>query len=148
MSRYSPWRQLRSLPGLRLDFTDDEALLDEADGRYYHHVKRILMSKGLLQVERRCILAHELAHALRGDLPCGDARLDERQEAAVEQWAARRLIELPALADALRWSDDLDEVADELWVTPDLLQVRLQHLHPSEAGWLRHSLNERPLNPH
>lgn len=141
MGRYSPWRHLRSLADVGLEFTDDEALLDGADARYFHTVRRVLMDRRIdLQVERRCTLAHELGHAVRGDLPCGDDRADDRQEAAVEQWAARQLIELPALAEALKWSDDPAEVADELWVTPDLLEVRISHLHPSERAWLRRAL--------
>lgn len=141
MGRYSPWRHLRALHDIDLTFTDDDALLDDADARYYATVDRILMDKRLeRQVERRCVLVHEVGHAIRRDLPCGDERLDERQEAAVEQWAARQLIELPALADALRWSDDREEVADELWVTPELLDVRIRHLHPSERAWLANSL--------
>lgn len=135
--RYSPWRHLRSLVHLHLDFTDDDELLDGADARYYATVDRLLMDKRLdLQVDRRCILAHELAHAIRGDLPCGEATLDARQEAWVEQWAARKLIALDDLADALRWSRQADEVAEALWVTVDLLEVRMRHLHPAERAYL------------
>lgn len=143
-SRYSPWRHLRSLVHLRLDFTDDDDLLDGADARYYATVDRILMDARLeTQVERRSVLAHELGHALRGDLPCGDDALDVRQEGVVQQWAARKMIDLSALADALQWSDDPEEVAEALWVTPELLEVRVRHLHPSEVSYLR-----RRLDPH
>lgn len=140
--RYSPWRHLRSLVHLHLDFTDDDELLDGADARYYATVDRLLMDKRLnLQVERRCVLAHELAHAVRGDLPCGEAVLDARQEAFVEQWAARKLIALDDLADALRWSRQADEVAETLWVTVDLLEVRMRHLHPAERAYLVSALS-------
>lgn len=139
--RYSPWRHLRSLVHVRLDFTDDDDLLDGAEARYYATVDRIIMDRRLeTQRERRSVLTHELGHQARGDLPCGDDRLDERQECAVDQWAARQLIELPALADALKWSDDPDEVAECLWVTERLLWVRLNHLHPAERAWLRDAL--------
>lgn len=135
--RYSPWRHLRSLVHTRLDFTDDDRLLDGADARYYATVDRMIMDKRLdLQVDRRCALAHELGHAMRGDLPCGEEILDARQEAHVEQWAARRLITLDALADALLWSDQADEIADHLWVTVTLLEVRVKHLHPSERAYI------------
>lgn len=140
--RYSPWRHLRSLVHLHLEFTDDDELLDGADARYYATVDRLLMDKRLgLQVERRCVLAHELAHAVRGDLPCGEAVLDARQEAFVEQWAARKLIHLDDLADALRWSRQADEVAEALWVTVDLLEVRMRHLHPAERAYLVSALS-------
>lgn len=141
MGRYSPWRHLRSLARVQLDFTADDTLLDGADGRYYATVDRILMDRRLdTQVERRSVLAHELGHAVRGDLPCADNVSQIRQECAVDQWAARRLIELDALLDALRWSDDRDEVAECLWVTVELLDVRLRHLHPSERAYLRRNL--------
>lgn len=146
MAQYSPWRDLRSLAHVRLDFTDDDRLLDGAVARYYATVDRMLMDRRLgLQVDRRCALAHELGHAENGDLPCGDDRYDARQEARVEQWAARKLIELPALADALLWSDDPHEVADALWVTVELLEVRVEHLHPSERAWLRNALKSSLL---
>jgi hypothetical protein len=140
--RYSPWRHLRALGHVRLDFTDDDRLLDGADARYYATVDRLIMDRRLgLQVDRRCVLAHELGHAVRGDLPCGEGVLDARQEAFVDQWAARRLIELPALADALAWSRQPDEVADALWVTPAVLEVRMRHLYPAERAYLLSGLS-------
>lgn len=143
MGRYNPWRHLRSLPDVELEFTDDERVLDGADARYFDTIQRIVIDRRIeTQVERRCVAVHELGHALRRDLPCGDDRADDRQEAAVDQWAARQLITLEALADALKWSDDREEVAEELWVTVDLLDVRLSHLHPSERAWIRRSLSE------
>jgi hypothetical protein len=140
--RYSPWRHLRSLPHIDLRWTDDDDLLDGAHAWYYHRLRAIVMDKRLTQVERRSAIAHELGHAIRGDLPCGSDILDARQEDVVEQWAARKLIELPALADALKWSDDPEEVADALWVTRDLLLARIEHLHPSERAYLRRALDQ------
>lgn len=139
--RYSPWRHLRSLPHIDLRFTDDDQLLDGAHAWYYHRLRAIVMDSRLTQVERRSAIAHELGHVIRGDLPCGSDILDARQEDVVEQWAARKLIELPALADALKWSDDPEEVADALWVTRDLLLARMGHLHPSERAYLRRVLD-------
>lgn len=96
----------------------------------------ILMRPGLLQVERRCALAHELAHrALEHSGQCRypDAeRQDRRQERDADEWAARRLITVEQLADALVWSDDPAEVADCLWVTPHLLTVRLDTIYLAE----------------
>lgn len=135
--RYSPWRHLRHLHHISLHLTDDDELLDGAHAWYYHRLRAIVMDKRLSQVERRSVLAHELGHVIRGDVPCGSDILDARQESAVDQWAARKLITIEALADALRWSDDRHEVADALWVTVDLLEVRLDHLHPSERAYVR-----------
>lgn len=143
MSRYSPWRHLRSLEHIELIWTDDDDLLAGADARYYHTVNVIVMDKRIeSQAERRSVLCHELAHALRGDLPTGSAVLDAKQEATVTKWAARQLIELTALLDALRWSLSIGEVADELWVSEELVRTRLDHLHPAERAWLKRCLRD------
>lgn len=144
MSRYSPWRHLRGLAHITLHFTDDDELLDGAHAWYYDRLRAIVMDRRLTQVERRSVLAHELGHVIRGDVPCGDEILDCRQESVVDQWAARKLIDLDALVDALRWSDDRHEVAESLWVTVDLLEVRVRHLHPAERAYLSRELGLRP----
>jgi hypothetical protein len=140
VASFSPWRLLRHLPDVQLHFTDDDELLDGAHAWYYHRLRAIVMDSRLSQVERRSVLAHELGHVIRGDVPCGDEILDARQESVVDQWAARKLISLDALVDALRWSDDPHEVADALWVTVDLLEVRVAHLHPSERAAVKRGL--------
>lgn len=99
------------------------------------------MRPGLLQVERRCALAHELGHRTLGHAGCEPWHPDAgRQRARMERnadaWAARKLIALEALCDAGRWTYDRDEAADELWVTRHMLDVRLARLHPVERGRL------------
>lgn len=93
----------------------------------------------LTQVERRCILEHERQHILRGVHSCDD--VDER---AVEQATARILIPVDLLLDGLKWTRDVDELADSCWVTSDVLVCRLEHLHPAESSLveavLRHHL--------
>lgn len=58
----------------------------------------IWMDPRLTQVQRRCTIAHEAVHCERG-VPA-----DAREERAVEVIAARRLVALDALVDALVWS--------------------------------------------
>lgn len=135
------------MPHIDLRFTDDDDLLDGAQAWYYHRLRAIVMDSRLSQVERRSVLAHELGHVIRGDVPCGSDILDGRQESVVDQWAARKLISLDALIDALRWSDDPHEVADALWVTVDLLEVRVAHLHPSERAAVRRGLGDESPEP-
>ena len=89
----------------------------------------------LLQAERRCTIAHELIHLERGPAP-DDPWLRAREERAVEAEAARRLITLDALADALAWSDRPVEVAEELWVDVQTLDVRVDGLNPAERAEL------------
>lgn len=111
---------------LRVEDLGDDGPLGCTDGH------TITLTTGLLQAERRCVVLHELLHEERG-IPHGE---DPREEAAVEQEVARRLITLEALADAVRWSQDVHEVADACWVTSDVLRTRWVHLHPSERHYL------------
>lgn len=96
--------------------------------------RAILLDAKLLQVERRCTLAHELEHIRRGHTGCQPPAI----EAAVEAAAARWLLPEPrAVADALVWAGmDLHLAADHLWVDVDTLAARLdpKHLHPAERA--------------
>lgn len=58
------------------------------------------------------------------------------EEAAARQWAARVLIGMDALMSALRWADDLETVADELWVDVPTLMDRLDGLDADEKQQL------------
>jgi Zn-dependent peptidase ImmA (M78 family) len=139
-SRYSPWRHLRSLAHINLRWTDDDEELDAAHGWYYVDHDEIVIDSRLSQRERRSVLSHELAHAIGRDEPCHNPVLDSIQELRADRWAARRLIDIRSLGEALAWASDLEEAAEELWVTRDLLDVRLAHLHPSERAYLMRRL--------
>lgn len=131
-----PWRRLRHMPDWELVWTRlPEGVLGYTD----HEAQRIVLERRQLQAERRSTLAHELAHANAGptlDHPWWQAR----DESWAKQEAARRLIGIDALADALAWSHSLAEAASELWVDISTLQTRLDHLHPSERAVLRRRL--------
>lgn len=86
----------------------------------------------MLQVERRCTLAHELAHVdLRHTM-----RPTEREEEQAARLAAVKLIDWDNLIDAYRWASCMAEWADELWVTVEVLEDRLRFLSPVELGLL------------
>ncbi|MCW2545387.1 MAG: hypothetical protein JWM40_2939 [Frankiales bacterium] len=110
-------------------------------GRYYHRLRAIVVRAGLLIVEERATLWHELVHAERGDEHC-EGRDHLRQEARCHREAARRSIDLRDLADAMCWSDDEHEQADQLKTTVEYLRIRLdpRHLHPAERAYLRRQL--------
>lgn len=110
-------------------------------GRYYHRLGAIVLRTGMLLVEERSTLWHELVHADRGDEHCG--HLAGKQERWCVREAARRAIDIYSLAEAFLWSEQLDEVADDLKVTRELLQTRLEYLHPAERGYLRQRLLAR-----
>lgn len=134
---HHPWHEFGSLTEWTLHQTD---LPDGTLGLTCHHTKTVTLDRSLLQVERRCTIAHEVRHILRGPVPA-DPVLAAREELAVEQATARLLIDVHRLGEALAWSEDLHEVADELWVDPALLRVRLDHLHPAERAYLHRRLD-------
>jgi len=136
LGRYHPWRHLSRLAHITVRWTRDEDELDGALGWFYVDRNEIVMDARQTQVQRRSTLAHELVHAERRDVPCGSLVLDLRLESVVSKLAARRLIPVKALGEALAWSRDIDEVADELWVDVDTLRTRLNHLHPAERAFL------------
>jgi Zn-dependent peptidase ImmA (M78 family) len=97
----------------------------------------ILINETITRAERRCALAHELAHLDVGDEPTSDCWFAARQEQAADELAARRLVDLDDLARALTWCEDPRELAECLDVTLDVLTLRAAHLHPAERGMLR-----------
>lgn len=140
---------LRSLT-TDLIWTTDAEILCGGKSAYYADLDVIAMREGLTQVQRRCSLAHELAHLRRQDRPTGNGHYDLRQEAAADLWAARYLIDVRALGEALAWSRHAAEIAEELWVTQHLLRVRLENTPPSERHYLRRrlaSLYPDPIDP-
>ncbi|QOK21594.1 hypothetical protein IGS73_10530 [Janibacter indicus] len=64
------------------------------------------------------------------------AFLEPREEMAVDELAARRLISWPALLDACRWARTLEELAEELWMDEATAECRMRHLHMSENAKL------------
>ncbi|MEV7042252.1 hypothetical protein [Amycolatopsis sp. NPDC051061] len=97
----------------------------------------------LVQAESRCTLAHEIVHhEHRDDILgyCGVGWLDTRLERQVHATAARRLIIVPELADALLWSDDVNEIAEQLVVDTRTLYARVLDLESAEYDELHKRL--------
>lgn len=129
---FNPYDALRRQPHVTAVW---DAVMPE-HGRWYERLQTLLTRRGLTQAERRCTVAHELIHAERGDTMC-----DWR----VHRDAARLLIDMHDLGEALAMYGEQDptSVAEELWVDEDTLRARLDHLHPSERGYLRRRLSMR-----
>lgn len=92
----------------------------------------IWLDPRMTQGERLYALTHELVHLEHGHRGCQSPAVEHALRAA----AARQLITLEQLADALPWSMSLDELADELWVTPLVLTDRLAGLTRVERDHL------------
>ena len=88
---------------------------------------------------QRSTLAHELVHAERGPTPV-EPVLAAREELAVEKAAARSLINVHDLSEALAESDDPLHVAEVLNVDSKLLAARMGHLNPEEIAYLHSRL--------
>lgn len=107
------------------------------------------------QAQLRSTMTHERFHVDRGPGPHPEADppsyTEEDEERIVEQLAARKLVRIRELADALSWSPHLDEVAAELHVDVSIVTAWLDNVrHPGEAAYLRSRglgahLDARPL---
>lgn len=129
---YHPWRRLRELIDVTLHWHDGGVA-----GWCRHSTQDVSLRRGMTQAERRSTVCHEVVHLERGPAPKGYGRQDELQ---VSQEAARRLIQLQPLGEALAWAHCLAEAADELWVDTGTLRTRLEHLHPAERAYLKRRL--------
>lgn len=131
---HHPWRAFRDLVEWSLHWAH---LPDGAWGETCFHTRTVTLSPDLNQAERRCTIAHETQHILRG--PAAPGR-ESWEEQLVDRNVARILLpDVEAIGDALAWAGwhDVPTAAEELWVDEFILDARLQYLHPSEKGYLR-----------
>lgn len=131
---YSPWADARERhPDIHIEKWD----IAPARGVWVASERVILLDKRLTRVERRCTLAHEIAHI---DLGHGEARgwFARRMERDANRVAARRLLRsLSDLADALcLYPHHLGAVAEHLGVTVAVLRVRLENLTRAEERYI------------
>lgn len=75
-----------------LGVTLEYAPLEGRDGEYRHDKARIRLREGMTMRRTRSILAHELAHAVFGDIPSKHGPVNAKQERRADEWAALRLI--------------------------------------------------------
>lgn len=135
---HHPWRVFRRLAHVRLRWAD---LPPGIWGRTDFMHSTVTIARGLTQAERRCTIAHETQHVLRGPVPAHRQAHEERE---VDRAAARLLLpDVRAIGEALAWSQlRIAEAADELWVDEPTLRTRLDALHPAERAYLRRRLDE------
>lgn len=126
---HHPWRELRERgDGVVLHFTSfNDTRVAATNGN-----NAIWLDHDLLQVERRCAIQHEQAHIDLGHTNCADPR----EEQAARRLTAQKLIDWDALVDVFKWAHTAFEAADELWVTPEVLEDRLRFLHHREHALL------------
>lgn len=76
--------------GVMIDY---RRLRDDRDGQYIHARKVIHLRPGMHARLHRSVLAHELAHAVFGDVPSKFGPVNAKQERRAEEWAALRLVD-------------------------------------------------------
>lgn len=130
----NPWKILhRDFPDVMLDRRGHSER-----GRYYNAIRGITTRRGLLLVEERSTLWHELVHARRLD-ECVDDLPGETSKQELSCWreAARLALPIELLEWAIPRSHTDDELADLCKVTVELLSIRERSLHPVERHHLR-----------
>lgn len=94
--------------------TDDPSLR----GYFLPDTRMVVLRMGMTRAQTRSVLAHELGHAFHGH-HC-DSATAERQ---ADGWAAAFLIDPERYAELEQLSADRHFLADELDVTPDIIDA-------------------------
>lgn len=99
-------------------------------GEYHHHTHRINLLPGMSPRKEAWVLAHELAHAIRGDTLTGVEAFDKRCERMADETAATMLIDIDDYEQAENlYGTDPGVLAYQLDVTPECVQVFQSMLH-------------------
>ena len=77
--------------GVRIVHTDLTHL--DRDGDYNVKTNTIRLQQGMTRRLHRSVLAHELCHAIFGDVPSRFGPVNAKQERRADEWAALRLID-------------------------------------------------------
>ena len=141
LNTYSPWEELASLPHIELR---RESPGEGRLGEYIHHLSLIRIDPRMPRRQARSVLCHELRHVQFEDVVTACEFTNQRQEARADSNAARLLIDIRDLGEALhQHGENRPAVAVELRVSQAILDVRLSRLHPSETHLLRRLFVER-----
>lgn len=135
VSQPHPWRFLRDhLPHVDIVFA---AMADDVwsltDG-----ARTIWLNDTLHQPGRRCSLAHEIVHHVRGHHGCQPPAAERYVRATAAQWLLPKVTEV---MDAILAHDGINsDAAEALWVDLPTLEARFDVLHttPRELAWVKH----------
>jgi hypothetical protein len=128
LTMFDPWGTLRHLVHVTVRWV---RMPDNVPGRT-NGTDIIWLDNRLQQVERRCVLAHELVHLEWRHTGCQLPKYEK----AVRVETARRLIPIEQLCRHAAWARSHSELADELWVTEMVLSDRLANLTAPETAAL------------
>lgn len=134
INTYSPWGELAAQPAITLEWREMVGRL----GEYLHRDRLIVLDPRMPRRQMRSVLCHELRHAESAHVgvECDKAR--RVQEVGADRAAARLLIDVHDLGEALVFNDrHVSATAVDLRVSDKMLRVRLNSLHPAERGYLK-----------
>lgn len=134
---HHPWRFFSLLSDWTLEWTRD--LPAGRLGLTVHDEKRVLLAEGMDQAERRCTIAHETGHILRG--PSAAAH-HVRDELHINRQVGRLLLpSVRSIGHALAWHQaDHEKAAYDLWVDEQIFNTRISTLPPGERAYLDEQL--------
>lgn len=140
MSLPHPWAEFRKWPETRIFWRDlGHGVRGKTDGI------DVWMSTKLLQVERRCVAAHEQEHLRRGHTSCMGGSEEDRVRFAAAKW----LVPDPhVVADAMVWAGrDVVLAADHLWIDASTMTARLDErfMHPAERKIIQTKIDEEHI---
>lgn len=142
---YSPWGELASLPQieLRREPPPSGRLGEYVLGGGIHGGGLIRLHPAMPRRQLRSVLCHELRHHEFRDVGTTCEKTTAKQERRADSAAARLLVNLHDLADAMIiHARHASAVAVELRVSLDVVQTRISRLHPAERALLRRRLAE------
>lgn len=134
--------------GVKIKYTDLSHL--DRDGDYDHDRKIIRLQEGMTYRLKRSVLAHEVAHAIYGDIPTPFGPVNAKQERRADEWAALTLIDI----DAYKATEALHDghasgMAVELDVITDLVTAYQRVLRRfGDAVYLIPRLSITPWHRH
>lgn len=133
---HHPWRAFRALTDWTLRWEELPAgVLGLTD--FDDHT--VTLTLGMDQAQRRCTIAHETEHIIRGYTIC-----EEREEFIIDRSVSRLLLpSIKVVADAMVYHQgDTFHAAEDLWVDEDILRMRMRTPHPSEMFYMRRRFSE------
>lgn len=112
---------IAAIVGVRIEYA---ILPPDRDGEYRWRHNVIRLRRGMTARLHRSVLAHELAHAVFGDVPSRFGPVMAKQERRAEEWAALRLID----HDDYRRAEELHEghagaMAESLGVVRSIVEA-------------------------
>lgn len=108
--------------GVRIVHTDLTHL--HRDGDYNARTNIIRLQEGMTRRLLRCVFAHELCHAVFGDIPSRFGPVNAKQERRADEWAALRLIHRDEYSESERLRDgNIDLIAQDLDVIDDIVKA-------------------------